>query len=557
MDQPDPMIRRAVSLRRHDPVQVVRVCSQAARPPLTATNSYAITGRFVKRTHRHPDLAESPAWRIVVAMTQPPATSPEANPSGWRLRHTYRTLPPVLFRDAAPTPVRAPDPLLVNHPLAKELGLDPAALATPDTAPILTGNHLPPGAAPLAQAYAGHQFGHFTMLGDGRAILIGEQEIPDGRLVDIQYKGVGPTDFARRGDGRAALGPMLREYIISEAMAALGIPTTRALSVAATGEPVFRETPLPGAVLIRTAASHLRVGTFEFAAACGQPDALSALADYTIRRHAPACAHTAHPHAALLEHIVQQQASLIAAWMQVGFIHGVMNTDNMAVSGETIDYGPCAFMDTYDPATVFSSIDHQGRYAFANQPRIAAWNLARLAEAMLPLLDPDPDKAIARAQPIVSGFSRHFEAAWHAILKRKLGWIGDETQDGERAEEWLTLLHREHLDYTNAFRRLIAAEPPGDHPDLRRWHRHWLARIHRQPGGLEAAIALMRAANPAVIPRNHLVEQALQAATRGDLQPVHDLLAALRYPYDHTIDRDRYQQPPRPDERVHATFCGT
>src|SRR5829696_2179685 len=340
---------------------------------------------------------------------------------GWRLEHSYTTLPNLFFSSAAPTRVREPRLVAFNRPLAEALGLDADGLDTPEGAAIFAGNALPDGAQPIAQAYAGHQFGHFTALGDGRAILLGEQVTPSGDRFDIQLKGPGQTPYSRRGDGRAALGPMLREYIVSEAMHALGIPTTRSLAVAATGERVYRETVLPGAVLTRVAASHIRVGTMQWAAAHRDEEALRALADHTRLRHYPELADAAEPHLALLDAIVERQARLIARWQLVGFIHGVMNTDNMALSGETIDYGPCAFMDAYDPATVFSSIDHVGRYAYGNQPPIAQWNLTRLAEAMLPLFDENVERAVERATASLNRFPVAFEQYWLDGMRAKLG----------------------------------------------------------------------------------------------------------------------------------------
>ncbi|MEO5959393.1 MAG: protein adenylyltransferase SelO family protein, partial [Opitutaceae bacterium] len=353
--------------------------------------------------------------------------SPEA--AGWRLEHSYAELPALFHARVAPTPVTTPRLVVLNRPLAASLGLNAVALAGDEGAAIFAGNRLPPGAAPFAQAYAGHQYGHFTTLGDGRAILLGEQITPRGERFDIQLKGAGPTPFSRRGDGRAALGPMLREYMVSEAMHALGIPTTRSLAVTATGEEVARGTLLPGAVLTRVAASHIRVGTFEWAASRGDAVALRALVDYTVRRHYGELAGVENPARALLEAAIERQAALIAQWMLVGFVHGVMNTDNMAVSGETIDYGPCAFMDAYDPATVFSSIDARGRYAYGNQPAIAQWNLARFAETLLPLLEPVEARAIAVATEALDGFAKKYQSHWLDGMRRKLGLGNEEPED--------------------------------------------------------------------------------------------------------------------------------
>ena len=372
--------------------------------------------------------------------------------AGWHLEHTYTELPQLFYASAAPTAVREPRLIVFNRPLASALGLDVEALEGPRGAAIFAGNTLPEGGRPIAQAYAGHQFGHFTVLGDGRAILLGEQITPSGERVDVQLKGAGQTRFSRRGDGRAALGPMLREYIISEAMYALGIPTTRSLAVVTTGEPVYRESMLDGAVLTRVAASHIRVGTMQWAAAHDDWQALRALADYTRARHYPELDDAPEAQMALFDAILARQASLIARWQLVGFIHGVMNTDNMSLSGETIDYGPCAFMDTYDPATVFSSIDHGGRYAYGNQPAIAQWNLARLAEAMLPLFDPDVDRAVERAKASLDRFPDLFEQHWLDGMRAKLGLFTREDTDKVLVADLLAWMQRRSADFTNTFR---------------------------------------------------------------------------------------------------------
>src|SRR4051794_37853057 len=381
--------------------------------------------------------------------------------AGWHLEHTYASLPSLFHAAARPTPVREPRLIVFNRPLAIALGLDADALDGPDGAVILGGNALPEGATPIAQAYAGHQFGYFTALGDGRAILLGEQITPAGDRVDIQLKGPGRTPFSTRGDGRAALGPMLREYLVSEAMHALGIPTTRSLAVVATGEPVYRDRRLDGAVLTRVAASHIRVGTMQWAAAHQDRDALRALSDYTRARHYPELAASPEPHIALFDAILERQARLIARWQLVGFVHGVMNTDNMALSGETIDYGPCAFMDAYDPATVFSSIDHGGRYAYGNQPSIAQWNLARLAEAMLPLFDPDAERAVERATAALDRFPALFEQHWLDGLRAKLGLFTPEPDDLALVNDLLAWMQRTAADFTNTFRALTGGAPSG------------------------------------------------------------------------------------------------
>ena len=400
------------------------------------------------------------------------------------------------------------------------------------------------------------------MLGDGRAILLGEQVTPDGERFDIQYKGSGRTPFSRSGDGRAALGPMLREYIISEALHALDIPTTRSLAVATTGEPVFRETVLQGAILTRTAASHIRVGTFQYAAARRNTEDLKALADYTIDRHFPELAAEKNPYLALLRAVMERQASLVARWLLVGFIHGVMNTDNMALSGETIDYGPCAFMDAYDPETVFSSIDHHGRYAYAQQPTIAHWNLARFAEALLPLMDADPEKAAEPLNEVLSGFSETFGHYWLDGMRAKLGLLNAETDDQSLVEDLLACMQRHGADFTNTFRDLAAGSPPEAtlfrSPDFEQWFERWEARRKRQPASREASRRLMNAHNPAVIPRNHRVEEALAAAVeRNDLAVMENLLEVLSKPYQDPPAEVGYHLPPPPSAQPYKTFCGT
>jgi len=492
----------------------------------------------------------------------PPATSSPQAPHGWNLDHSYAALPAPLHTSCLPSPSPSPQTLILNHSLAADLGLDPAALSGPDAASLFTGTTLPPGARPIAQAYAGHQFGHFTMLGDGRAHLLGEQITPSGQRFDIQLKGAGQTPYSRRGDGRAALGPMLREYIIAEAMHALGIPTTRSLAVAATGITVQRRSPLPGAVLVRVAASHIRVGTFEYASALGDPAALRQLADHTLHRHFPDAATSPGSYLALLQAIADRQAALVARWLLVGFIHGVMNTDNMALSGETIDYGPCAFLDSYDPATVFSSIDQNGRYAYANQPAVAQWNLTRLAEALLPLIHPDPQAAAPLAEQVLDSFPATFQDHWLAGMRAKLGLLTEAPEDHALAKDFLAILHAARADFTNAFRQLDPATPPDPSGALGQafpsWHARWIARLAAQPGTIADAIRTMNAHNPARIPRNHKVEQALTAAEQdGDLAPLHALLAALAQPYRDAPAHAAYTLPPQPHELVHETFCGT
>ena len=493
-----------------------------------------------------------------------PDSPTSAASAGWRLEHTYADVLPALFHaPSAPTPVRAPRLALLNAALAADLGLDPAALAGAEGAAIFAGNVLPEGARPIAQAYAGHQFGGFTALGDGRAILLGEQVTPDGRRMDIQLKGPGQTPYSRRGDGRAALGPMLREYIVSEAMHHLGIPTSRSLAVAWTGEPVYRERPLEGAVLTRVASSHIRVGTFQWAAANRDRDPLAALADYTRRRHYPQIADGPEAHLALFEAIVATQAALIARWQLVGFIHGVMNTDNMAGSGETIDYGPCAFMDSYDAATVFSSIDHGGRYAYGNQPAIAQWNLARLGEAMLPQFDADDDRAVAHATSVLERFADLYQRAWLDGMRARLGLFNEEDDDAVLVDDLLQWMQRTGADYTNTFKDLSrgGAEGrgmPGSDAAFDVWVQRWRSRLERQPQTRDDAHARMRAHTPAVIARNHKVEEALAAATgSGDLSLVTQLLDVLRTPYDHARDLPEYTAPPPAGAVPYRTFCGT
>lgn len=482
--------------------------------------------------------------------------------SGWLLESSYAELPSPLFDGQVPVPVRAPKVVVVNEPLARDLGLDPARIAGDEGAAWFSGAALPPGARPLAQAYAGHQFGHFTMLGDGRALLLGEQISLDGRRWDVHLKGSGRTRFSRRGDGRAALGPMLREYLISEAMHALGIPTSRSLAVLTTGETVHRGDELPGAILVRIAASHLRVGTVQYAAALDRREVLAALVDHAVARHVPANRRRGNAALDLLDAVGAAQADLIAAWMAAGFVHGVMNTDNMALSGETIDYGPCAFLDRYEPAAVFSSIDEGGRYAFANQPVIAQWNLARLAEALLPLIDPLPDRAKALAHERVVGFAALHRDRRLAQQRRRLGLVDADAADGDLAEAFLGLLAAQGLDHTQAWLDLLAiargGEPRhGSDPAWDAWVARWQAR-RRRDGSEPASTALLESATPRLIPRNHRVEEALAAACADDWAPWNRLLAALRRPYDDGPDQRELGQPPPPGAMDgYCTFCGT
>ena len=484
--------------------------------------------------------------------------------------NTYAALPANFFARVAPTPVTSPRLIKLNRPLAVQLGLDPDRLDSPDGAEILAGKRIPDGADPIAMAYAGHQFGHFVpQLGDGRAILLGEVIDADGVRRDIQLKGSGPTPFSRRGDGRAALGPVLREYIVSEAMATLGIPTTRSLAAVLTGESVLRETPLPGAVLTRVASSHIRVGTFQYFAARGDTEGVRQLADHVIARHYPQAANADRPYHALLEGVIARQADLVARWLLVGFIHGVMNTDNTSISGETIDYGPCAFMDHYDPAMVFSSIDEHGRYAYANQPRIALWNLTRLAECLLPLFSDEQDKAIAEAQAALGEFAEKFNTAYQAGLRGKLGLFTARDGDPALAQDLLDAMARNQADFTLTFRRLsdAALGPAGD-PAVRQlfaeptayddWALRWRQRTGEEPQDPATRRMAMRSVNPAFIPRNHRVEAVIEAAVnRDDFALFEELLAVLSKPYEDLPAYAGYAEPPEPHQRVLQTFCGT
>ena len=484
--------------------------------------------------------------------------------------NTYAAMPANFFARVAPTPVAAPRLIKLNRPLAVHLGLDPDLLSTPEGVEILAGKRLPDGADPIAMAYAGHQFGQFVpQLGDGRAILLGEVIDADGVRRDIQLKGSGPTPFSRRGDGRAALGPVLREYIVSEAMWALGIPTTRSLAAVVTGESVMRETPLPGAVLTRVASSHIRVGTFQYFAARGDTDGVRRLANHVIARHYPQAAEAARPYHALLEGVIARQADLVARWLLVGFIHGVMNTDNTSISGETIDYGPCAFMDHYDPAAVFSSIDELGRYAYANQPRIGLWNLTRLAECLLPLLADDQETAIAQAQEILGGFPEKFTAAYQAGLRVKVGLFTKRDGDEALVQDLLDAMAKNQADFTLTFRRLgEAARDPAkdtavqrlfaDPADYGEWATRWRQRTAEEPQSAAERQTTMDAVNPAFIPRNHRIEAVIEAAmTRDDLAPFEKLIAVLARPYEDQAAFADYAEPPEPHQRVLQTFCGT
>ncbi|UYP06257.1 protein adenylyltransferase SelO [Priestia megaterium] len=480
--------------------------------------------------------------------------------TGWNLRNSYAELPNIFFTPLDPNPVSSPKIVKFNDSLAASLGLQKEQLQSQEGVSILAGNSFPKGAFPLAQAYGGHQFGHFNMLGDGRALLIGEQVTPSGERVDLQLKGSGRTPYSRGGDGRAALGPMLREYIISEAMHALGIPTTRSLAVVTTGESIVREKELPGAILTRVASSHLRFGTFQFAAKWGTVENLRALADYALERHFSHIEKNEKKYLSLLQEVIKRHATLVAKWQLIGFIHGVMNTDNMTISGETIDYGPCAFMDTYDPETVFSSIDVQGRYAYQNQPGITGWNLARFAEALLPLLDQDIEKAVEIAQSAVTEFPKFYRENWLAGMQAKLGLFNEEKEDEALFQELLTMMKTYKADYTNTFRALtfdkLGNNDLFESEEFAQWQELWQKRLGRQKQSKSESEELMKNNNPAVIPRNHRVEAALDAAQKGDYSVMEDLLKVLSSPYE-SPDQSEYCTPSAPSNQPYQTYCGT
>ncbi|MBR2565655.1 MAG: YdiU family protein [Paenibacillus sp.] len=482
--------------------------------------------------------------------------------TGWNLEHSYAELPQIFYTRQNAVPVQLPEWIIFNTTLADRLGLNAEVLQNSESAAIFAGNEMPEDAQPLAQAYAGHQFGNFNMLGDGRALLLGEQITPEGERVDIQLKGSGRTPYSRGGDGRAAVGPMLREYIISEAMHGLGIPTTRSLAVVTTGENIYRETARPGAILTRVASSHIRVATFQYAAHWGSIDDLRALADYTIHRHFPQVQDNEQPYLNLLSEVIKLQAELVAKWQRVGFIHGVMNTDNMAISGETIDYGPCAFMDTYNPATVFSSIDRQGRYAYGNQPYIAGWNLARFAETLLPLLHEDEEQAVQIAQDAIAQFSEQYHHHWITGMRAKLGLYTEETEDETLIRELLDLMENYAADYTNTFVALtldrLETSNLNDKPDFQAWHSRWEDRLDRQPQSREEVIQEMKRNNPAVVPRNTKVEEALERAEQnGDYSLIQPLLDILQDPYAYTPEQEAYGALPVACDPSYQTFCGT
>ena len=480
---------------------------------------------------------------------------------GWRFDNTYSKLPDTMLSKLAPIPVKSPKIVILNSSLSKELELDFSNINNEDLASIFSGNKLPEGSDTIAQAYAGHQFGHFTMLGDGRAIVIGEHLSKNNQRFDIQFKGSGKTPFSRNGDGRAALGPMLREYIISEAMHALNIPTTRSLAVVKTGETVMRETPLIGAILTRVAESHIRVGTFQYAVTSKDKNDLKALFDYTMNRHYPNLKNSKNPAIELLKIVIEKQTKLIVDWMRVGFIHGVMNTDNMTISGETIDYGPCAFMDNYDPETVFSSIDYQGRYAFFNQPGIAKWNLARFAESLIPLINDNKDKAIEMATECINNFATVYQKFWLEMMRKKLGLKGEEIKDEGLIVELLSWMHKNKADYTNTFCFLMNEKIQDDkiynNQDFINWKNQWQERLKLHNNSMEKSLKTMRSANPIVIPRNHKVEEALESANKDDMKPMLNLIKILTKPYNKQEKIVSYQSPAPASNTKYQTFCGT
>ena len=471
---------------------------------------------------------------------------------GWNFDNSYLQLPEIMATKYSPVPVKEPKVIIFNHTLAKTLGLDFSSLTEEEKAKLFSGNSIPDNTQTFAQSYAGHQFGHFTMLGDGRAIVLGEHISPEQKRFDIQFKGSGRTPFSRSGDGRAALGPMLREYIISEAMHHLGIPTTRSLAVVATGEDVIRETSLPGAILTRVAASHIRVGTFEFVAAQKDINALQALIKYSIRRHYPELAEATNPALTLFRAVRNRQLDLIVHYMRVGFIHGVLNTDNVAISGESIDYGPCAFMDHYDPKTKFSSIDHAGRYAYGNQPLIAKWNLARFAETLIPLVDIDLNKAVEILEAEVNQCSEIYKKKSLEMMRKKLGMEGTIEEDNSLITKLLQWMNKSQADYTNTFKDLTngtLSHSMYQDLDFQNWNDLYQKRKPNRE--------IMKQHNPQIIPRNHKVEEALLAATNHNLQPLHSLLKALEKPYQETHEMKNYQDPAPASNEPYQTFCGT
>lgn len=480
---------------------------------------------------------------------------------GFKFNNTYGKLPRILYTKMQPMHVENPQMILLNDALASEMGLDFSHMSENERGQLFSGNKMPDSCDPLAQAYAGHQFGHFTILGDGRAIVWGEHLTPDGKRLDIQFKGSGRTPYSRQGDGRAALGPMLREYLISEAMHALKIPTTRSLAIASTGEPVFREEPLQGAILTRVASSHIRVGTFEFAAIQKDIELLKTLFDYTLERHYPELMDSDNKAIDLLKVMLDKQSDLVINWMRVGFIHGVMNTDNMTLSGETIDYGPCAFMDSFDPARVFSSIDQYGRYAFANQPLIAQWNLARLAEAILPLIDKNIEQAMEKAEDTLLGYADTVRDKWLAMMCTKLGLEGVFDEDESLIDGLMGWMHKEEADYTNTFLHL-SSDDPFEYDEFKKegfseWYQKWQGRLQKNKTSFTEVRQKMQQNNPAVIPRNHKVEEALLAANAGEMKPFLKIFEILQDPYSNHPSLAPFQAPPGSSEKFYQTYCGT
>lgn len=484
--------------------------------------------------------------------------------AGWNFDNSYLNLPNKFYTKVQPNHVSSPKLEILNESLGKELGLDTDKLKSEEGIGILSGNEYLQDASFIAQAYSGHQFGHFTMLGDGRAILIGEQITPLGERFDIQLKGSGKTPYSRGGDGRAGLGQMLREYIISEAMDDLRIPTTRSLAVVTTGDKIYRERPLPGAILTRVAKSHIRVGTFEYAVNFGNKDDIRAIADYSIQRHYPNLKSRENPYLGLLEEVVKVQASLISKWQLVGFIHGVMNTDNMTISGETIDYGPCAFMDIYDPSTVFSSIDRSGRYAYKNQPSIGAWNLARFAETLLSLIHKDKERSIKMAEEVIKSYGYYYNNNWLKGMRLKLGILNDEKEDETLIGELLEIMNKYKSDFTNTFVALtedsfqkLDSSGIFKSEEFKGWKNKWKSRIQRPDSSLEIIKKTMKNNNPTIIPRNHQVEKALESAVKGDLKNYNSLLKALSAPYDYHRVNQEYMVSPKTSNVPYKTFCGT
>ena len=482
------------------------------------------------------------------------------NNINWNFDNTYFKLPESFREIIKPVKVKNPSLILLNKSLAKYLDLDFSNLNQSELSALFTGNKLPKDCNSIAQAYAGHQFGHFTMLGDGRAVLIGEHITKSNKKYDIQFKGSGKTAFSRNGDGRAALGPMLREYIISEAMNGLKIPTTRSLAVVKTGEEVIRETSLPGAILTRVASSHIRVGTFQYIAARKKKDELKVLLDYVINRHYPNLKNSQNKAIELLNIVLEKQIDLVVDWMRVGFIHGVMNTDNMSISGETIDYGPCAFMDIYDPKTVFSSIDRMGRYAYCNQPVITKWNLSRFAECLVPLINKDQDKAVQFATEIINSFEKKYEEKWLNMMRNKLGLFGTEEKDKFLILDLLTWMHHKKVDYTNTFCHLmnekIKEDKNYEDKDFQNWKKRWNERLKINNNTPEKFIKLMKTVNPLVIPRNHKVEEVLREAELNNFKPINQFIEILNQPYTKNKDILSYQIPSDTKEK-YQTFCGT